>query len=219
MNHVVPPSFLFGIRLPIKACETPKSSRKKCLLNFSDQHRLFMPSAMNGDEQFATVAAGWNPEGLGLKFQITGKPGPPAGDSQSLNTSDVVLIWLDTRPSGDVHRATEYCHHIALLPADERAQGKPAVIAQPIAQQRATRIEFNAKKYRLHTNVSPNGYEAEIWIPKAQLHGYREVAEIGRIGFHCLIKDAHLGDQSFHLSGDFPTGYDPSTWITLELEQ
>lgn len=219
MNYIVPPSLLFDFRLPLKACESPSKKKTASLLKLSDQHKLFVPSTLNETPKFASVFAGWNLDGFGLKVCVEGKPEAPSGDSKDLSISDAVLLWLDTRPTGDVHRATEYCHHFAVLPADEQVKGQPAIVPQPIAQQRSTRIEFNAKQMSTNCKATKTGYEVEVWIPATQLHGYREVSEIGRLGFHCVVKDGHLGDQSFHLSGDFPTGYDPSTWITLELEQ
>ncbi|MEP3482426.1 MAG: hypothetical protein ABJZ55_24505 [Fuerstiella sp.] len=188
-------------------------------MKLANQHRLFVPSELNETPAFADIFAGWNAEGFGLKVCVHGKPEAASGDSKDLSISDAVLVWLDTRPTGDVHRATEYCHHFAVLPADRQAKGKPSISQQPIAQQRSTRIEFSAKQMSLQSKTTKTGYELEVWIPTTQLHGFREVSDIGRLGFHCVVKDGHLGDQAFHLSGDFPTGYDPSTWITLELQQ
>lgn len=219
MNYIVPPSLLFDFRLPLKACEIPNKKKTGALLKLSDQHKLFVPSTLNEVPHFADIYAGWNAEGFAFKVCVEGKPEVPSGDSKDMSISDAALLWLDTRPTGDVRRATEYCHHFAILPADEQAKGQPSIVQQPIAQQRATRIEFNAKQMSLRTKTTKTGYELEAWIPAIQLHGFREVSDIGRLGFHCVIKDGHLGDQSFHLGGDFPTGYDPSTWITLELEQ
>lgn len=219
MNHIVPPSLLFDFRLPLQACESPGKKKTGPLLKLSDQHQLFVPSTLNETPTFADIFAGWNSDGLGIKFCVNGKPAAPSGDSKHLGLSDAILLWLDTRPTGDVQRATEYCHHFAVFPADERAKGEPSISQQPMAQQRSSRIEFNAKQMSLRSHTTETGYELEIWIPAIQLHGFREVSEIGRLGFHCIVKDSHLGDQSFHLSGDFPTGYNPSTWITLELQQ
>lgn len=219
MKHIVPPSLLFDLRLPLKACDSPSQKKTGSLLKLTDAHRLFTPSALNEDDQYATIFAGWNPDGFAIKVVVDGKPDAASGDSSDLSISDAILLWLDTRPTGDVHRATEYCHHFALIPADEQASGEAVVVSQPIAQQRATRIEFNAKLIKQRTKFTKTGYEMEVWLPVTQLHGYREISDIGRLGFHCVVKDSHLGDQPFNLSGDFPTGYDPSTWICLELEQ
>ena len=219
MNNIVPPSLLFDCRLPLQPCKGPSKKKTGSVLNLSTQHKLFVPSTLNEAANFSNIYAGWNPEGLAFRFCIEGKPEAPSGDSKDLSISDTVLLWLDTRPTGDVRRATEYCHHFALFPVDKQAKNKPTIVAQPIAQQRSVRSQFNAKQIVLRNTITKTGYEFEVWIPAGQLHGFEEVPEIGRLGFHCVIKDAHLGDQSFHLSDDFPTGYDPSTWVTLELQQ
>ena len=172
---------------------------------------------MNGTPKFAAVSAGWCEEGLGISLEVTGKSIKPSGTSADISRSDCFQLWIDTRPVGNVHRATEYCHHFACLPADEHNDGKPGVTVQPIAQQRATRIESDPKKMKVRTHVTKGGYDFEIWIPASQLYGFREVSELGRIGFYCVVCDTELGEQPLSIGDDFPTAYDPSTWIQLEL--
>ncbi|MDG1896666.1 MAG: hypothetical protein P8J37_17320 [Fuerstiella sp.] len=179
---------------------------------------LFLPSSLNLEPDFATVAAGWHQDGLGLVFCISGKPEACTGSSTDVKRSDCVLIWVDTRPAGNVQRATEYCHHFACLPSDEQAGGAPTVVVRPIAQQRIQRIDSNAQKMLCRTHLRKDGYELEVWIPGNQLNGFREIADLGKLGFYCVVQDTHLGDQPLIVGEDFPTSYNPSTWIQLELQ-
>lgn len=217
MNQIIPPSLLFDYQLTIPSCPAPSKKKTGRLLSLTDDARLFIPSVMNDEPAFADISAGWNADGLGFVIRVNGKPMQPTGTSKDVPRSDAVLLWIDTRTSGTVHRATEYCHHFACLPVDEHQDGKSAVVVQPIAQQRTQRIESDPRKMQTRTHIRKDGYDLEVWIPGSQLYGFREITEIGRIGFYCVVQDSNLGEQPLTLGGDFPTSYDPSLWVTLEL--
>ena len=217
MNQIVPPSLLFDCQLSIPRCDMPSTRRTGRLLKLPDEATLFVPSAMDGTPQFAHLKAGWNENGIGLHVSVAGRKQPLSGDAGDLKNSDSILIWLDTRHAGNVHRATEYCHHFACLPVDENADGSATVTVQPIAQQRAQKLESDPRKMLCRTHLTKVGYDFEIWIPGTQLYGFREIAEIGRIGFFCVVHDTELGSQFLSLDDDFPYAYDPSVWPQLEL--
>lgn len=218
MDHIVPPSFLFEYRLSIPKCKPPSARKTKRLLNLPVEARLFQPSSMNGGPQFADVRVAWCDEGLAFAVEVRGKSVSPQGTAGDIKHSDGVLIWIDTRPAGNVHRATEYCHHFACLPVDDHADDRPSVVVQPIAQQRATRVESDPRKMNLRAHLTNDGYDMEVWIPGSQLCGFREVPELGRIGFYCVVQDAELGSQPLSVDDDFPTAWDPSTWAQLDLQ-
>lgn len=218
MEHVVPPSFLFEYRFPVPRCAAPGKSKARRLLKLPDESCLFVPAALNGIKPFADIACGWNEDGFALQVNVSGRSAPAAGRSSDVSRSDAVLLWLDTRPTGTVHRATEYCHHFAILPADENQDGDPSAVVQPIAQQRHQRVESDVKKFRLNVQQRSDGYLLEAWLPGSQLHGWRDVTDLRRVGFYVVVQDTELGDQPLSIQDDFPVGYDPSTWATLELQ-
>lgn len=218
MDHIVPPSLLFDFRLTVPACPGPSSRAAGRLLNLPDSARLFIPGAMNQQPNFATVRLGWNTDGLAVSVAVEGRKSALSGSSKDISRSDSILLWIDTRPAGSVHRATEYCHHFTCLPVDEHIDGKPSVVVGPIAQQRAQRIESDPRRMLCRTHVKKDGYEFELWLPATQLYGFREIAELGRIGFYCVVQDRELGDQPLSVGDDFPVAFDPSTWIQMELQ-
>lgn len=217
MANVVPTSLLFDFRPRLCRCDGPSKKKTGSLLSLADAATVFQPSRVNEIRHFASLKLGWNDNGFGGELTVSGKTAPPQGDVSKLETTDSVCLWLDTRPSGSVHRATEYCHSFGLVPATE-ADTAPAAVVLPIAQQRASRVESNVKLFQLRTHSAGDGYRLEFWIPATQLHGFREVADFGRLGFHAIVNDSELGEQSFSLADDFPTSYDPSTWTQLELQ-
>lgn len=218
MNYIVPPSLLFEFQYQIPSCPPPSTKKKGDLLSLSADAELFVPSKIDDQAVFAAVRVGWNPDGMGFQFQAKGKTHPPLGRSENLRLSDCILLWLDTRPAGNVHRATEYCHHFAALPADENNDGQPSVLVQPIAQQRAVKGDSDPRKMMTRTHSTKDGYRFELWIPGSQLYGFREITQIGKVGFYCVVSDSELGQQSLSVDDRFPYSFDPSTWVQLELQ-
>ena len=204
--------------MPILPCRKPGRVSGGRLLKLPPASRIFFPGNMNDQPVFAELFVGWHAEGLGLTLKVSGKRQPVAGTSKNLSYSDSLLLWLDTRPTGSVHRATEYCHHFACLPVDKHADGATTVVTQPIAQQRAQRIESDTRKFLTAVELKKDGYILDVWIPGSQIYGFGEVAELGRLGFYCVVQDTELGDQTLSVHDDFPISYDPSTWVQLDLQ-
>ncbi len=160
---------------------------------------------------------GWNPDGLAVRVAVRGRTQLPSGDSKRISEADCVELWVDTRPAGNVHRATGYCHRLACLPADESAGGEPSAIPQPIPQQRELRAEMQPRLLQVRSQCNNQGYDLEIWIPASQLYGYDQIEELRQLGFYCLVRDSELGEQPLTVSDEFPFTWDPSLWVTLEL--
>ena len=118
MNQIVPSALLFDYRVQIPACPDPSRRKTGRMLKLSDAARLPVLSSMDGVETFADLKAGWNVNGFGVVVSVRGRTKPLTGIPHQLDRSDCIELWLDTRPTGNVHRATAYCHRLACLPAD-----------------------------------------------------------------------------------------------------
>ncbi|MCX7396396.1 MAG: hypothetical protein NT138_01820 [Planctomycetales bacterium] len=188
------------------------------LLQLDDGCSLFVPGSMNDTDNAFGLRMAWNQEGLGIELDMPGKKLPPAGRHKDLKNSDYISLFVDTRHTANVHRATEYCLSLVVLPCDEDADEKPSAAFVEIAQQRASRRDRDGRKCPVQVHVRPDGYRLEIWIPTSQMFGFDEAPEIGRIGFSCLIHDTELGEIPLNVGGDFPVAFDPSTWLQLELK-
>ena len=173
---------------------------------------------MNDTDNAFGLRMAWNPEGLGIELDVPGKKLPPAGRRKDLKNSDYISLFVDTRHTANVHRATEYCCSLVVLLCDENADEKPTAAFVEIAQQRASKSDRDGGKCPVQVSVRPDGYRLEIWIPTSQMFGFDEAPEIGRIGFSCLIHDTELGEIPLNVGGDFPVAFDPSTWLQLELK-
>ncbi len=216
-NQIIPPSFLFQYSLiaPLVAAIPRKKGR---LLQLDESSRLFVPGSMNGGSTSFGLKVAWNPEGLGIEIEVRAKKLPPAGRRNDLKTSDFVSVFLDTRQTANVHRATEYCASLVVLPSDDHVNDRPTVGFIEMAQQRAMRKDQDGRKCGVQTHLHSDGYTLELWIPGTQLVGFDDAPGIGRIGFFCIVQDTELGEMALSVGDDFPVSLDPSTWLQLELK-
>ncbi|HQZ67641.1 MAG TPA: hypothetical protein PLY87_21275 [Planctomycetaceae bacterium] len=215
---IVPPSFLFQYQLSIpRIDDLPRKKGKP--LQLSDEARVFVPASLNAGTAGLDVKLAWNPGGLALELYVHGKKLEPQGRRHDLKHSDHVQISIDTRHTANVHRATEFCTSLQILPSDEAAEDEPTVQFVEIAQQRGTRREQDARKVMSVVSSLKDGYQLDLWIPAAQMPGFAESPEIGHLGFYVVVEDTELGQLPLSIGDDFPTAYDPSTWLQLNLVQ
>ena len=203
--------------MKVPACPTPSRKKTGRLLKLTDSAQLPNVSMMDGSPSFSTVHIGWNSKGLGIRVIVCGRTRPLAGEPNHPTDSDCVELWIDTRPTGNVHRATGYCHRLACFPCNLSADGEPTVVPMSIPQQREVKSDIQIRHIQLRVHARKDGYEMEVWIPESQLYGYREIDELRQLGFYCLVHDTELGEQPLTVTEEFPVAWDPSLWVQLEL--
>ncbi len=212
----MPPAFLFHFAIPIVKNESVPL-KKGGPLQLDESSRIFVPGSLNDGRAKFDLRGVWNDRGIGFQIEVRGRKQPVSGTMKDLKASDSIRISLDLRHTANVHRATEFCSAIVVLPVDEDANDRPTVSFTEIAQQRSVRKDRDGKKCLVNTTLLDDGYRCELWIPGTQLLGFDEVPSIGHLGFSCLISDSEFGELPFSIGGDFPTSFDPSTWLQLQL--
>lgn len=213
---IVPPSFLFQYQLSVPRVEgLPKKKGKS--LQLPDAARIFVPSSLNDATAGLELKLGWNPDGLAIEILVRGKKQEASGRRHDLKNSDVVFVFIDTRHTANVHRATEFCTALQILPGDEAADDEPTVAFVEIAQQRGTRRQPDAKRVMVNMQNHRDGYQLELWIPTTQMPGFDQIEEIGHLGFYVVVEDTELGQLPLSIGDDFPVAHDPSTWLQLHL--
>lgn len=213
---IVPPSFLFQYQLSVPRVDgLPRKKGKS--LQLADVPKVFVPSSLNEGTTGFELKLGWNPDGLAVEVSVSGKKNEPAGRRHDLKNSDVVYVFIDTRHTANVHRATEYCTALLILPSDEAADDTPTIQFVEIAQQRGTRRQPDAKRVMLNLHNQRDGYQLDLWIPATQMPGFDQIEEIGHLGFYVVVEDTELGQLPLSIGDDFPVAHDPSTWLQLNL--
>ena len=120
---VVPHRFLFRYSMPVPHVE-PR--RWRCAVSRLGRRALSSRSfgALDEAPSFAKIQAGWNEAGIGFRVSVSGKKMPVAEVADEPRESDGLQIWLDTRNTQTIHRASRFCHHFAFLPSSPSSGGR-----------------------------------------------------------------------------------------------
>lgn len=131
--------------------------------------------------------------------------------------SDGLQVWLDTRDTHNVHRASRFCHRFACLPfGGGRKRNEPLADQLLINRARENARPVRPGDLKCRSEQRVDGYLLELFLPAAALTGF-EPAEHPRLGFTYAVFDQELGEQAFTVGGELPYDEDPSLWGTLEL--
>ena len=216
MSQLVPPQFLFRWSFSVRRLEHRPHHAGR-LLGLSDDFRVPSLGELDNSVSFADVRMAWSDEGIGLSVEVSGRSRPPKSLVEQPTTSDGLHVWLDTRNTQTVHRATKYCQQFSLLPTGGGPSGdEPIAVAVPMARAREEAVLPEASQIKLQSSVRNEGYWLDAWLPKEVLFGY-EPSSHSNLGFHYAVRDSQLGEQTLAVNSEFPYASDPSLWQTIVL--
>lgn len=218
MSQTVPHRFLFrfAFAAPYRAELAPRSLPSE----LPDGCKLSSLSDLDGTPDFAEWRAAWNDDGLAISVTVKGKTQPLKCDPLSPKMSDGVQLWIDTRCTQNVHRATRFCHHFIVLPMGRgTGQREPSITPLPFSNAREENPERSAGvSVTLSSDVTADGYRVGVWFPSAALHGFDPESH-PKLGFYGVVRDNELGEQYLTVGREFPIDFDPSMWQILELNR
>jgi hypothetical protein len=213
-EKLLPTRFLFRFAAP---CLYDAALGAKAPTELAAEYRLPALGELEGQPAFADVRAAWSEAGLGFSVRVAGKKQPSWCRESRLEDSDAIQLWIDTRDTHNIHRATRFCHRFIFLPG-----GAGRDYDQPVADQLLVdRARENASpvrpgQLRVACEKKVGSYVLSGFIPAAALTGYNP-ADHPRLGFTYFVFDRELGQQYFSTGSEFPFPSDPSLWGTLEL--
>jgi hypothetical protein len=213
---ILPAAFLVRYRLPVARFDRLPRTGKK-LLDLPAAARLAWPRALDAPTHAIDLRAGWNPQGIGFSLSVTGRTKPVLSDPENPPRLDALELWIDTRDTQTVHRATRYCHRLFVLPVGGGPQGTEAIVRPlPVARAREDAPLADEEEFLARSQLSAEGYVVEVWLPAHVLSGF-DPATQPRLGFFCCIHDQEHGRIPFSVGEEFPVTSDPSLWHSLEL--
>jgi hypothetical protein len=170
---------------------------------------------------FAELRGGWNDSGLAFALRVTGKKEAIWRNEKTPTAGDGLQLFIDTRDTHNIHRASRYCHRFAFMPLASGAGGTKQLQDSLAAQLAINRARESPKPVergvlQVISKRIETGYQLDTFLPAAALTGF-DPAEHPKLGFHYLVSDRELGEQTFAVSTAFPSDDDPSLWGTLEL--
>ena len=217
MSPIIPPSFLFRYEIPVVRLDSLDQSARKSLL-LPEDCKLPWPSKLNAHESWADVRLGWHPEGLVVSLSVENKTGFPACNPKTPEGSDSLFVWIDTRDTQTIHRASRYCHLFSFLPSGSgRGAKKPIGQEAEIARAKETHSLAVSSELNVQSETRQDGYTLRAEIPAKVLKGY-DPENSPRLGFYCSVFDVDHGVQTLSVDSEFPYDNDPSLWSTLRLE-
>ena len=209
----VPKNLLFRYRIACKKFES-KSTKK---FELGDEHILPNFGSFEGQFQFAQIRVGWSEDGLFIQAEISKKEQSLWCRESQLLDSDGVQIWVDTRDTHNVHRASKFCHWFVLLPLGGGDDGKkPHASMLKINRSKDDSPSINRHKIDVNAKISKTGYKLSAFIQGKALNGW-DANEHRYIGFSFSVVDRELGCQTLAIGPEPPISEDPSLWQTLEL--
>ncbi len=170
-------------------------------------------SELHGEESFASVAMGWNEEGLYVELKVKQEfreclyPNYVSGDSLEL--------FVDTRDVKSAGFATRFCHHFVLLP--QEVQG---ITVQEVTHFRSedTHPLCDPHLIELSTDFSASSYQMRAHFPQDTLHGF-DPNVCHRLGFTYKVNRAKRQPQHFSVSSHiYNIAQQPSLWASIQME-
>jgi hypothetical protein len=128
-------------------------------------------------------------------------------------------VWIDTRATLNIHRASRYCHRYAFLPAGGGRGGNEPVADQLLINRaRENARPIRPRELQVASRVTKSGYWLAAFVPAVALGGY-DPQQYRQLGFTYAVYDRELGLQTFAAGPAFPFDEDPTCWAALELSQ
>lgn len=213
-DKLLPASFLFHFAVPCFHCEQLWTAKSGAL---EEKHRLLRLTSLDDEPEWADVRMAWSNDGLVLSVLVQGKKQPLWCRANRVEDSDGLAVWIDTRDTHNVHRASRFCHELRFLPAGGGPKNdQPVAVQIAIDRAREQPKPIDPAKLKVRSQILKEGYLLEALIPAEVLSGF-EPTEHPRLGFQFAVWDRELGEQTFTAGGELPYRNDPSLWGTLEL--
>lgn len=191
------------------------------MCDLGPEYRLMSSSDLGGQPDWIDVRCGWSPNGLAFVFEDKGGKKRDAG-LVKLN------IWIDTRNTRNVHRATRFCHQFRLefdptiyvaRKRGPRETMAPGVEPSQIRINRALADAPVANRENIYTDLlryDNGGFRLAVFLQAPALNGFD--ADVNRLlGLAYRIQAPNRDWQRLGPGVEFPVTEDPSLWTVLEL--
>ncbi len=172
---------------------------------------------LSGKKAFAELRMAWSELGLFFQLDVSGKKLPTQFTSAVGGRSDGMRLWLDTRGSPDIHRASRFCHCFNFLPGSQQANKTSAIATfEPIARARELPTPVRPEQIPIRVAFRKNGYRLNAALPANVLTGYSP-SEYSELSFFYSVVDEELGVQTLTVGSEMRYYEDPSLWTRLKL--
>ena len=215
---LLPQAFWFRLAMPCRRVENLPKKGGTRLLDLADNCRLPETSRLDGKSPWAVVKTAWDSGGLAVEAEVESSLDnllPP----EFSPSPHGLTIWVDTRDTRDMSRASRFCHAFEFLIAP--GKGKSAAPVLNLRQKPIPRAIADAKicdPQDIHSRLDKikTGYRIEVFLPSKVLNGFDPETN-RRLGFAYQVSDPDREGQVLGTGTPFPINENPTLWSTLEL--
>jgi hypothetical protein len=214
-ESLLPARFLFRFAVPCRYKSPLWSETAGAELDA----KYALPSLDSLEGRIAPIElrAAWSEEGLAFALEVRSKHQTPWCHEGRIDESDGLRVWIDTRDTHNIHRASRFCHQFAILPMGRgRSSQEPMITPVLINRAKEHPRAIPSDSLAVRSKVSPHGYTLEALLGARSLTGF-DTAEHPKIGFQFAVVDREIGTFTFAIGPGMPYQEDPSLWGTLEL--
>lgn len=216
MNSIVsqvPKNLLFRYRISCKRFDSEPAAS----FSLPPEYRIPYLGAFENQREYADIRIGWNDAGLFISAEVTGKKQSLWCRETQLLDSDAIQIWIDTRDTHNVHRASKFCHWFLLLPSGGGEQNdQPTASMLKINRTKEDSPTINRFNTEIAAKPTPDGYHLTAFISGKSLNGW-DTNDHRILGFNYAVVDRELGWQTLAIGPELPVSEDPSLWQSLQL--
>lgn len=218
---LLPQAFWFRLSVPCRQVSgLPKTGAKGGLLGLDASCSLPEISTLDNKPSWADVRIAWNPGGLAIQVETAKStaPSPIATGEEEAEGMHGLQVWIDTRDTRNVSRATRFCHRFSarLVRGNARSALGVEVTQRPIARAVADAPICRPEILSARAERLKQGWRIELFLPAEALQGFDPETN-RRLGFAYQVTDYDREDQFLGVGREFPVGENPSLWTTLEL--
>ena len=219
INTLLAPRFLFRFAVPVRR-RAPLW--KASGIELDESYRLMNLAELDSntadrENEFADVRMAWGVEELLINAKIEGKQQPIWCRDGRLEDSDGLQVWIDTRATLNIHRASRFCHRYVFLPSGGGSDNtKPIADQLLINRARENAAPVRPRQLQVAAKITKTGYWLAAFMPADALGGY-DPHQHRQIGFTYAVYDRELGLQTFATGPAFPYAEDPTCWAALDL--
>jgi hypothetical protein len=212
---LIPQTFWFRLAIPCPRIDGLPRFRGR-LLDLPESSALPDTGQLTGSPSWADVRAAWNPSGVAVAVEVTGKSGPITRDPIGTAAGEGLTLWIDTRDTRTIHRATRFCHRFSFTLRPSREGLNVQAVQKPIARAQADAPSADLASISTRADLIRGGWRLEVFLPSEALNGFDPETN-RRLGFAYQVTDLEREDRFLTVGRDFPIGEDPSLWAVLEL--
>lgn len=214
-TRLVDPSLLLRLQLKAHRIDRAFSGRPEAL-----PEEAILPclsSELDGGPKFGQVRLAVGENAIFLQVDVQGKSKLPWCRESRVEDSDGLHLWIDTRNSREIHRATKYCQWYVFAPMGRGSKADlPFIGWAPINRARENPPPPPDDLLAIRARVHEGNYRVLAAMHFDAFAGL-DLQDFPTVGFYFGIADREFGWQSLALQHDLPVTENPSLWAQLQL--